>query len=183
MRKTGLVVCLTAVCILLAGCEEEDKPNLPKTPNYISHDYKAVDYGIGNPAKAALAVTDSSEDFYAKAVSIANAADNQVTALGAVQDTSQVYEIDPGTYTLSVVYYGEYGIWYAEQEIVRSFTVAAGGAAVYTLSGGDMPGLMYTPPGFYGSTTYQTQACLAEPEVAPQERAKPLSSAAAQQSP
>ena len=127
---------------------------------------KAADFGVTDPNKSALVIQDHSENFFITGSSYANTGTGALGQNGAIADNkSATYTIEPGDYTLVVearwetlnittnILITTNSLKFADEKLTASFTIQAGDAVVYNLSGG----AIYESLGKYATPTLELQ--------------------------
>ena len=127
---------------------------------------KAADFGVTDPDMSALVIQDQSDAFHITAVNYVNTETGGIGQQGAIADnTSATYTIKPGDYTLVVearweslnittnILVTTNSLKFADEKLSASFTIQAGDAVVYNLSGGTI----YESLGKYSAPTLNLQ--------------------------
>ena len=153
MRISMTMSMLAALTIAGTGCED-------------GGGQKAAEFGVTDPNKSALVIQDHSENFFITATSYANTETGGLGQNGAIADNkSATYTIEPGDYRLVVdarweslnittnILITTNSLKFADEKVSASFTVQAGDAIVYNLSGG----AIYESLGKYSAPTLELQ--------------------------
>ena len=122
--------------------------------SYLTYDVgrRASRYGITDKEKSALVVENNTNEFYILGVSISGDESQEwVTLIEMGQQ--QVFSINPGSYKLNIRY-SDYAdqenlgflTWYVDASKTIDFGIRKGLAAIFSLQGGDVSGMMYNPP-------------------------------------
>lgn len=149
---------VAAILTLSPGCgsgdDEEDGPSdcpscLTNPTSYSSGPY-AANYGVADPAMSALVVRDRSGVFKIQTGILRSTTTDYSADISVANDGEKTYTIAPGSYRLYVTYYAKRRsglmIYTCTKELTASFSVSAGRAKIYELTGEDDCSMMYMPP-------------------------------------
>jgi hypothetical protein len=113
---------------------------------------RAATYGILDKNQSALVIHNDTAEFYILSVNVKGDQTSKFTGVIKEGDNS-VNAIPPGDYNLVVHYSDRYDFsnssyieWYVDGVKMMDFSVKKGRAAIFSLNGGDVKGLLYEPP-------------------------------------
>jgi len=122
--------------------------------SYLTYDVgrSASRYGISDKTKSALVIENNTSEFYILGVSISGD-QSQAWATIIPMGEEQVFSINPGSYQLKIRYSNHADLenlgfltWYVDAQKSIDFGIRKGLAAIFSLEGGDVSGMMYDPP-------------------------------------